>query len=712
MDFELDAFIRRELNIDPNGPDHTAAIEYLRSLVAVFDACAWDEPRALWAVKAARCLFDLQAEPLLHHTNKDALKAPGNDLELAAFARFLSARLAVKRGMDVGNGTALGALLDPAFDVLGEVIADYVRRYNEAVERHNVQAALTGGRKLNPITEADVTANHIARELFPFAIIQRDKLICDPPKLETFMYEFFNMTKIGDPNTGNFQMAVCNDTAYQLGPLAVRTACQRLFKIAGLSVNDKVLNDFVSNRVIELRHPFAPATRIAVGNGIVDVGPGFNPDRPPARPTPEHFGALMSPVAYVPDIEARQPDAARRVDDAFRGWSDGDPDLESLLYDALGYCLLPGQRFKASFFVHGQAHCGKTSFLSVVQGMAGPDNCAIMKLGEVTQHFMTVYLMGKTVCIGDESEDLNFDENKQKAAIFKSMTSPGGGMMADIKFMPPVKFDNCAKFIAGCNHLPISSDAAIWERIIILPFRHAFPVGQTSLENGDNLGKDMAADPVILQIVLARAVRHLHAMLERAARGEPPFTRCKASEDAKARHLDRTDPVRDWISSTLYGDDANKAFSFYGNRNYKDTVLYQYGECAKWIKAQPGGQEMKMSQAEFADRVCAALPGQFADAMSRKIFPDMPVELGQGRQYFYFFKPAPAADSARAKARAKAKATSTVTPAPAMPTPETPPETSTEPQTRAPGTAPLCDLQAHALNWDSVISNEDPARAV
>lgn len=678
MDLELDAFIKSEFST-PGPSAHggqagsgtpgkdsinivNAPAEYLISLMRLFDAASIAASSAppekaagkLMKVAAmARCMFALKLGPSLENsligTKADTCGAS------RAFAAFLRKRLETRCGVDVSSWPGLADLLEPDRDVLQEMRDSIAKEYNERVARHNAAAELMGGRKLDPITPDEVTDRDVIQRLFPFAEPKRGTLICNFSELESYMRSVLCLTRIGSTSTRHAQMAVFNGSAYSTGPDAVATAAQRLFKLCGMTVTPKAVNDFIGGRVTEMLHQMPSPDLICVGNGIIDVGRGFDPGRPPAPPSPFHYGILMSPVDYVPDAESRYPDAARAADDAFKAWADGDPQLESILYEIIGYALYYGQKFKMSFFLRGAPHCGKTSFLDVLAAMAGGDNCARLTLGQATQHFMTYKLLGRTLCIGDESEAVNFDENKAAADVFKKMTSPGGGMTADVKFTAPVEFDCAAKFVSGSNYLPESSDPAVWQRIMVVPFRHVFPVGRGDDEK-PNRGQELAARPDVLQVILVRAVRHLHAMLERSARRLPPFTPCKACEDAKRLHLDCTDPVRGWISATLDGDEsiANKAWHFYGNGNIRDSVQWQYARCSEWNKSQPGGHELKMPMKEFFGRVCNALPGQFEEEYGtcRKKFPDAPEEL-RGRQ-LYFFKKKGAGRGRPAAAQARA----------------------------------------------------------
>lgn len=200
---------------------------------------------------------------------------------------------------------------------------------------------------------------------------------------------------------------------------------------------------------------------VNVENGVIDLS--HNP------PTlldhdPDHHFTWKLPVEFNPDAEC--PNIERFSCQVLH-----DDDVEAI-YEVIGYCLMPGYRFRKGFMFLGDGHNGKSTWIEVIRSMLGGENCSSVSLQTLLEvRFASAELFGKlaNLCADIPSKSL------RETGMFKMLTG-GDEIPAERKFRDQFSFKNRAKLIFSCNQLPQSYDytSAFFGRWNIFNFPYAF----------------------------------------------------------------------------------------------------------------------------------------------------------------------------------------------------------------------------------------------
>lgn len=198
-----------------------------------------------------------------------------------------------------------------------------------------------------------------------------------------------------------------------------------------------------------------------------------------------------------------------------------DSDVEALLYEALAYSLLRRNELRKSFFLLGDRHNGKSTFLDLLSTMLGEENVSNLDLADVGSEFKTVELTGKLANIGDDISD-GFMSN---TSIFKKVVS-GESMTVNRKYQKPVTMTPRAKFYFSANSLPRlgkgRDTAALVDRMIVIPFNASFSKSDPDF---DPFIKYKLREEPVIEALIVKCVAHLRDILANEA-----FTHCDAVE--------------------------------------------------------------------------------------------------------------------------------------------------------------------------------------
>ena len=191
-------------------------------------------------------------------------------------------------------------------------------------------------------------------------------------------------------------------------------------------------------------------------NGIFDISNWhFEPM------TPDHLESIQLAIDYNPT--AVSPTA----DEFFATATCGDKDVEQLLYEAIGYCLLKTNALAKSFILTGIGRNGKSTFLDIVKRIVGEDNYAAVSFKDLGSNFRVSQLKNKLAsCAGDISS-----QPIQESDLFKSISA-----FEDITLEEKYKQSYTAKLFStmlfACNKIPRTPDTSqgFYRRMVIVPF--------------------------------------------------------------------------------------------------------------------------------------------------------------------------------------------------------------------------------------------------
>ena len=155
------------------------------------------------------------------------------------------------------------------------------------------------------------------------------------------------------------------------------------------------------------------------------------------------------------------------VDEFFSTATEGNADLETLLYEAMGYSLLKTVELASCFILTGNGRNGKSTYLDLVKGVVGRENSTSVDFKELGKNFGIGGLANKLVSLaGDISSQRITDSD-----MFKKIVS---GDMVRIDEKYEKKYDTVlfSTLFFSANELPRTPDTsdAFYRRLVIIPF--------------------------------------------------------------------------------------------------------------------------------------------------------------------------------------------------------------------------------------------------
>jgi len=241
----------------------------------------------------------------------------------------------------------------------------------------------------------------------------------------------------------------------------------------------------------------------------------------------------ISPVDYDPEVGL---DLWDKFLDAV---TNGDKEKKDFLRRAVGYALTGVTTEEKLFFVHGATATGKSTFIEAVKAMLGDY--------AITADFET-FLRRKD--IGTVRNDiarlhgarlvgsLEMEEGKHLAESLVKTLTGGDTIATRFLYKESFEFKPQFKLWLAANHAPRvrDDDAAIWRRIIRIPFEHEIPEGDQDPRVKATLRDPQIAGPAIL----AWAVKGCLAWQKHGLAVPETIKR------ATAEYRESQDPLRDF----------------------------------------------------------------------------------------------------------------------------------------------------------------------
>ena len=182
------------------------------------------------------------------------------------------------------------------------------------------------------------------------------------------------------------------------------------------------------------------------------------------KATPEYF--VVNPIPW----KLNGNPEAKTIDKLFEDWV--GKKYKRLLYEIIGYCLLPDYPLHRIFCFIGEGMNGKTTFLNLLTNFLGKTNITSSDLDILLKsRFEVSKLYKKLACIMGET---NFS-SMEKTSTLKRL-SGNDNIGFEFKNKNPFEDLNYAKIIIATNNLPSTTDKTIgfYRRWVIIPFINQF----------------------------------------------------------------------------------------------------------------------------------------------------------------------------------------------------------------------------------------------
>ena len=207
-------------------------------------------------------------------------------------------------------------------------------------------------------------------------------------------------------------------------------------------------------------------------NGLLNVFTGEFREH-----SPEFKSTIRIPVTYDPNAKA--PLWQKFLSEVV------PPDCIPVLWEFIGYCLLPDTRFETNLMATGSGANGKSVLLKAISELVGTANMANVPLQELSENrFKRAELAGKLINVFSDLSSRAI----QDSAFFKIITS-GDPIDAERKFQHPFQFTPFARLLFSANELPATADNTdgFFRRWLIVPFPNSFPPGKRDVRLTEKL---------------------------------------------------------------------------------------------------------------------------------------------------------------------------------------------------------------------------------
>lgn len=224
-----------------------------------------------------------------------------------------------------------------------------------------------------------------------------------------------------------------------------------------------------------------------------------------------------------------------------------DRDVETVLAEIVGACMCARRAMTQSPMLIGKANVmggeasnGKSTYLSVLRALLGPNNISSLDIATLGQRFQAARIIGKLANLGDDIPDgfLHGDE----LSVFKKLVT-GEQIYSDIKNSDGVEFTPNATMVFSMNAMPRLADTTdgVFRRLAFIPFRNKFAPGT---EGFDPYIKDKMCQTENLERLAVLGLMALPDLIQRRT-----LTKIPGMDEEVERIRIDNDVVRRWIVS-------------------------------------------------------------------------------------------------------------------------------------------------------------------
>jgi putative DNA primase/helicase len=301
------------------------------------------------------------------------------------------------------------------------------------------------------------------------------------------------------------------------------------------------------------------------GNGTIDLTTGELREH-----RREDFLTKLTPVTYERDAHADTWDAFIAT------VTGGDLELEAFLQRAVGYSVTGDTGEEVIFFAHGPTATGKSSLLEAIKAAFGEYaktadfDSFLARRGDAGVRNDVARLAGARLVVSVE-----VDEGKHLAeGLLKALTG-GDTVTARFLYREAFEFRPQFKLWLAANARPHvnADDAAMWRRIVQVPFLEAIP----EPDRDPDLKRVLRTTPIVQTAILAWAVRGALAW-QRQGLNVPTRVR-----NYTAEYRAENDPLSDWLGDCCTLDaeaqtaaaDLRRSYEEWAERNGEKPVAHK-----------------------------------------------------------------------------------------------------------------------------------------
>ena len=258
---------------------------------------------------------------------------------------------------------------------------------------------------------------------------------------------------------------------------------------------------------------------ICVKNGMLDITTGKLSDH-----DPEFYASYELGVTYNPASRDRCDRFLQYLDETIK-----TPEVIAQVQEFFGYCFLRKNPFAKCLLLLGPGSDGKSTLLTVLREMIGPENCASVSFSEMEDQFLRSSLYQKTVNISTE-----VGSKAIESPYFKAITS-GDPVNAAFKHKNTFTFIPYCKQVFASNKMPrvLDNSDGFFRRILPVKFKRQFLEG------------DKNTDPYLSEKLLAEKSEIFHwalAGLNRLLKNRQ-FTNCQETKELLMEYKRLNNPV-------------------------------------------------------------------------------------------------------------------------------------------------------------------------
>ena len=220
---------------------------------------------------------------------------------------------------------------------------------------------------------------------------------------------------------------------------------------------------------------------ITLNNGILDVESGEL-----MAHTPNWFCFTSVDLNY--DEKAECPIFKGFLQDIW----DGDSELIESLQLWIGYCLLTQTNLQRFAIFKGASRAGKSTLVSVIEGLVGENNSASTSLSLIGSDFGLESLLGKKLVVFQDADRASADRMGVATERIKSLAS-NDPMGINRKGQSVVFQRLGVKVNFVCNKVPsfLNDENALTNRMVVFPFWKSYQ-GREDVELADKLKGELA----------------------------------------------------------------------------------------------------------------------------------------------------------------------------------------------------------------------------
>jgi len=308
------------------------------------------------------------------------------------------------------------------------------------------------------------------------------------------------------------------------------------------------------------------------------------------RHSPDLFSVNAQPFGFEPEAECRR----------WHGFLDRvlpDAELQGIVQEWFGYCLLPTQAYQRILILQGDGANGKSVLLGVLRRLVGVRNCSAVPLEMLHMPHGLEPMVGRLLNVAGEWGHID-------AAGLNVLKAVSGGDAVTINPKNRAAYQAVlqTRFTVTTNEPPRISDHsdAIWRRLMIVPFRVRIPEAERRPLSAfvDELCGELAG-------IFMWALEGLWRLMDRGG-----FAECDATLAMKAEYREESNPAAVWCDENLLvaGDEhemtaAAEVYEAYatwcktsGHRALSDSRFGR--EVARWWRKAGSGELRKSKRRE------------------------------------------------------------------------------------------------------------------